>query len=392
VEAGGKRVAWVELYLDLIFVLAVGQLSHLIVGEPEMRSVWIALGLFFTLWWTWIGFAVLYNRFGADTAPQRLLFLLGSVPAGVAAVAIEPASTGNVTVFALSLAITRLLLAFANADDGGLRDVLRGRIAVSYLLSAGLFLISIWVPEPFRYLLWALGIGQESGSMLHEDRRATRRAREEHDWSALKPENPDEALDPHHFAERFGLFLIILLGEVVVEAGQASVDGHVASFDGWMALVAAMILAAALWWLYFDAAADLNLRVFELSGGSPTMARAIFAVGHMVPAFSLLLVAAGVGLLLEEEPPHLAYAMPAVAIGLYLLGTRVFLAAKTRPARVLRVLLLIVIFSLGRLYDTLEPHAYLWLLAVVAVVCATLSISRMTREDLEQMTTRKRAR
>jgi low temperature requirement protein LtrA len=153
-----------------------------------------------------------------------------------------------------------------------------------------------------------------------------------------------------------------------------------------------MILAAALWWLYFDAAADLNLRVFELSGGSPTMARAIFAVGHMVPAFSLLLVAAGVGLLLEEEPPHLAYAMPAVAIGLYLLGTRVFLAAKTRPARVLRVLLLIVIFSLGRLYDTLEPHAYLWLLAVVAVVCATLSISRMTREDLEQMTTRKRAR
>ena len=76
----GKRVSWVELYLDLIFVLAVGQLSHLIVGEPELSSVWIALGLFFTLWWTWIGFAVLYNRFGADTAPQRLLFLAGSVP------------------------------------------------------------------------------------------------------------------------------------------------------------------------------------------------------------------------------------------------------------------------------------------------------------------------
>ena len=44
-DGGGKRVSWVELYLDLIFVLAVGQLSHLIVAEPEMRSVWIALGL-----------------------------------------------------------------------------------------------------------------------------------------------------------------------------------------------------------------------------------------------------------------------------------------------------------------------------------------------------------
>src|SRR5689334_8237373 len=159
-----------------------------------MHSVWVALGLFFTLWWTWVGFSVLYNRFGTDTAPQRLLFLAGSVPTGVAAVAIEPAATGDVTVFALSLAITRLVLAYANAYEGGWRELLRGRIAVSYLLSAGLFVISIWVPEPFRYALWAFGIAQESGSMLHADRQATRRARDEHDWSALKPANPDEAL------------------------------------------------------------------------------------------------------------------------------------------------------------------------------------------------------
>jgi len=384
-DGGGKRVSWVELYLDLIFVLAVGQLSHLIVGEPELRSVWIALGLFFTLWWTWIGFSVLYNRFGVDEAPQRLLFLAGSVPAGVAAVAIEPASTGNSTVFALSLAITRLLLAYANGLGGGWREVLRGRIAVSYLLSAALFLISIWVPEPFRYALWAIGIAQESGAMLHDDRQASRRAREEHDFSLFKPENPEETLDPHHFAERFGLFLIILLGEVVVEAGQASVDGHVASFDGWMALVAAMILAASLWWLYFDSAAAMNLRVFELSGGSPTMAKALYAVGHMVPCFALLLVASGVGLLLEEDPPKLAFTMPAIGIGIYLLGTRVFLAAKTHAARVLRLLLLIAIFSLGRLHETLSPHAYLWLLTALGVVCAALSMRQATREELEQM-------
>ena len=66
-DEGGKRVSWVELYLDLVFVLAVGQLAHLIVEEPETRSVWIALGLFFALWWTWVGFAVLYNRYGTET-------------------------------------------------------------------------------------------------------------------------------------------------------------------------------------------------------------------------------------------------------------------------------------------------------------------------------------
>ena len=104
----GKRVSWVELYLDLVFVLAIGQLAHLIVDRPSTHSVWVALGLFVTLWWTWVGFAVLYNRRGADTPAERLLFLAGSVPAGVAAVAIEPASAGDVAVFALSLAVVRL--------------------------------------------------------------------------------------------------------------------------------------------------------------------------------------------------------------------------------------------------------------------------------------------
>ena len=90
-DGHGKRVSWVELYLDLIFVLAVGQLSHFLVEEPEMRSVWVALGLFMTMWWTWIGFAVLYNRRGEDVPQQRILFLAGSIPAGVAAVALGPA-------------------------------------------------------------------------------------------------------------------------------------------------------------------------------------------------------------------------------------------------------------------------------------------------------------
>ena len=84
-SAPGKRVSWVELYLDLIFVLAVGGLAHVIEEHPEMRSVWIALGLFVTLWWTWIGFAVLYNRYGADRTVDRLVFLAGSIPAGVSA-------------------------------------------------------------------------------------------------------------------------------------------------------------------------------------------------------------------------------------------------------------------------------------------------------------------
>ncbi len=383
VEAPGKRVSFVELYLDVIFVLAVGQLSHLIVAEPVGRSVWIALGLFFVLWWTWVGFAVLYNRQGADDRSQRLLFLIGSVPTGVAAVAIEPAAAGNATAFALSLCLVRLVLAGAHAAHGGWREALQHRIALAYLASAALFAISIVVPEPLRYVLWFVGIGIESGAVLNEDRRTARRGRRDRDLNAFAPTDPAEALDSHHFAERFGLFLIILLGEVVVEAGQASVDGHVATAGGWAALVAAMILTAALWWLYFDAAAEVNLKVLELSGGSPTIARAIFAVGHMLPSFALLMIAAGVGLLLEEDPPAIAYWLPCIGLGIYLLGTRVFMVSTTRLGRIARVVLLVLIFQLGRFHATLSPHEYLWLITGLAVLCAGLSNRKADEEQLE---------
>jgi low temperature requirement protein LtrA len=381
VSVPGKRVSWVEAYLDLVFVLAVSRLAHVIEAKPEMASVWTALGLFVVLWWTWIGFAVLYNRRGRDARPQRLLFLAGSVPAGVAAVAIAPAAEGHSAAFALSMALTRLVLAGAQAEGEGWRDVLSRRISRAYLIAAALFVVSIWVPEPGRYVLWAIAVAGESGVLLRDDRRAVREARQTHDVAALGPIDPGEALDPHHFAERFGLFLIILLGEVLVSAGDLPVGDEGATLAGWGSVAAAMVLAAALWWLYFDSAADFNLRVLELSGGSPAMARALFAAGHMLPAFALILIASGLSLLIEGDAPHIAYVLSGVGLGIYLAGTRVFPIAHSRGSAILRVALLVLTFFLARIAGGLGPREYVWLLMAWAVMCAALA-SR-PRDELE---------
>ena len=300
-----------------------------------------------------------------------MLFLAASVPAGVAAAAVAPAAAGDAGMFAAAMAATRVIQAFANAA-GGRDSVLQRRIAWAFLVSAALFAVSIVVPAPFRYLLWAVGIAVESGAMLTDDREAAHRARRDRDLAALAPADPDEALDPHHFAERFGLFLIILLGEVVVEAGQSTAPGHMGTGE-WAALVAAMVLAGALWWLYFDSAAEVNLKVLELSGGSPTTARAIFAVGHMLPAFALLITAAGVGLLLEPDAPRFAYWLTCVGVGIYLLGTRVFLRGSHRVPGAVRVVALVATFQLGRLAPALSAHAYLWVLTAWVGFCAALT-------------------
>ncbi|MDA0182072.1 low temperature requirement protein A [Solirubrobacter phytolaccae] len=155
---------------------------------------------------------------------------------------------------------------------------------------------------------------------------------------------------------------------MLVEAGQAPVEGT----SGWVALAAAMVLAGALWWLYFDSSAAINLRVLELAGGSPTLARATFAVGHMIPAFALIGIAAGVGLLLEEEPPDFAYFLVATGAGLYMLGTHAFLRARRGPFAA-RILIVIATFNLGRLHEVFSPHEYVVFVAAWVTVCAALS-------------------
>ena len=145
-----------------------------------------------------------------------------------------------------------------------------------------------------------------------------------------------------------------------------------------------MLLAAALWWLYFDSAAEINLKVLELSGGSPTMARAIFAVGHMLPAFALLIIAAGVGLLLEEDPPQIAYWLACIGLGIYLAGTRASWGARRRRGGAAAGAGVVATFQLARL--DLEPRPYLWCSAGVAIAVGAVHARRATT------TTRRRAR
>jgi low temperature requirement protein LtrA len=117
-EGAGRRVSWVELYSDLIFVFAVGPVAHAIVAEPHWRGIAAAAGLFATLWWTWIGYVVLYNRHGENRAVQRLFVLAGTAPCALAAVEAHRAAEGHVAGFAFALAGARLVLAVAFARLG----------------------------------------------------------------------------------------------------------------------------------------------------------------------------------------------------------------------------------------------------------------------------------
>jgi low temperature requirement protein LtrA len=355
-------------------------LSRLIVDAPEVRTIFIAFGLFVPIWWTWVDFAVLYNRHGDDEPVQRMLFLTISVPVAIAAVATKSASHGHVAAFALSLAATRVMLAVAHMHDPDptttIGDALRQQTAWSSGVSAVVFAASIWIPSPYRYFVWAAIAVFESRVLFRDDPDATKRARRDHDLEQLRPLDPSDALDPRHFAERFALFMIILLGEVVAQAGESADGLHSPSLSVWTGLAASVVLAGALWWTYFDAAADIDLRVLEVSGGSPAVARVIFAIGHMIPGFALLMTSAGVGLLAHHDPPRIAYALTSVGTGVYLASAHSFMRASTRRARIARTLMTVGMFFLVAVHKPLGSLGFLCVVAAWA--CAAAALGSLT--------------
>ena len=328
-EAGGKRVSWVELYFDLIFVFAVGETTHVMVTDPRWGGFGRALVLFVLLWWTWIGFVVLCNRHYEDRISQRLFVLAGTLPSAVAAVETHAAADGHPMAFLVALAGARLILALAFAFAAGKA----GQVTLGYGVSAAIFVAASLTPSPWRYPLLAFALIQEAGFLLLRSGESPRRrgGERQHRPSRVEavramfkpPADPASRVDAAHLAERFGLMIIILLGEVVVSVGSSAVEvpGHGSRY--WLGLLGGLVLAAALWWVYFTAAAPISEYVLRASGGNPSMAYGLYAAGHLSPAFGLLAMAAGVSLVLSAAAPPAAAWFITGGLAVYLAGSRV---------------------------------------------------------------------
>ena len=410
-EPAGKRVSWVELYFDLIFVFAVSQTTRIMVTSPNWGGFGRALGLFVPLWWTWIGFVVLCNRHYEDQVSQRLFILAGTLPCAVAAVETHSAAAGHLAAFAFALAAARLVLALAFE----LTARQARPVAVGYGVSAAVFAASVFVPSPGRYVLWGLTLIQEAGFLLlrngelpreggqagrgrgrrgrkraaassgaaapgagpaegvpSEAARPARPSRADQLRAMLNPpDDPARRVDAGHLAERFGAMIIILLGEVVVAVAGSAVEIPAHDLRYWTGLLSGLVLAAVLWWIYFTAAAPISEAVLRASGGNPSLAYGLYAGGHLSPAFAVLTLAAGVSLSLTGHASQTAAWLITGGLAAYLLGSRVvFTDQWLRLDTLLRLAVAAVTVCLALLEPLISSAGVVLVAAVWAAVIA----------------------
>jgi low temperature requirement protein LtrA len=232
-----RHATWLELFFDLVFVVAIAQLADGLAEDPSVRGFLIFAGLFVAVWWAWVGYTFYADRFDTDDPPHRVLMIAGMFAVAVLASVIPDAFHGETVRFALAYAGVRAIVVLLNVRAWWHLPLARPLLNVyipAFTASILIFLVSTAVEPPYRYWLWALALTIDLGTPLMSGRRIR-----------LVP------IHASHIPERVGLFTIIVFGESVlaVVVGTTTV-----SWDPASAAAAALgfAVAGALWWIYFD--------------------------------------------------------------------------------------------------------------------------------------------
>ena len=236
-EEQDRHATWLELFFDLVFVVAVAEVGHNLSDDVTFQGLLEFVAIFVPVWWAWAGFTFYANRFDTDDLAYRLLSLAGMFAVAVLATNVHRAFDGGASEFTVSYVLVRLVILALYAR--AIPHVPQARALASLYFAAFsaavvVWLLSVTLPEPDRYWLWALALAFELGAPLVG-------------WRLI----PRAPIHPAHIPERFGLLTIIVLGESVIAVVLGVADTRW-DLESGAAALGGFVCAAALWWIYFE--------------------------------------------------------------------------------------------------------------------------------------------
>jgi low temperature requirement protein LtrA len=241
-----RRITFLELFFDLVFVVVISQLAHRLAQHPSWKGLgWFAF-LFYAVWSSWTNGTLYHDLHGTNDVSARVFTFaqMLTVAAMGAFVASVPGHGSN--GFALAYAANMLLLVILWFRTG-LHDPNHraGSVpySLAYLVAAILFGVSVWVGDPARAWLWALGlVAQLAGLVIGL-----------HRWTPPESQGGDAVIAASpSLIERIGLFVIIVLGEMIVGAVDGMAEVAHEEPNGITIGLLGVVVAIGLWWIYFD--------------------------------------------------------------------------------------------------------------------------------------------
>jgi low temperature requirement protein LtrA len=313
-----QRTTSLELFYDLVLVFAITQVSHHLLGDLTWRGAGQSALLLLVVWWAWNYTTWVTNELDPESPVVRLLMIALMLASLIMAVALPDAFGAEAGLFVgayLTIQIGRhAFMTFAAAGPGTIERARAARILV-WFVAAGVFWVAGAVADgTARTFLWIVALAIDYGGPLalfwvpgHHGMNV-----QEDAWH----------VGTAHFNERFGLFIIIALGESIVLTG-ATTSAAALTPARISAFAIAFLTTAALWWLYFTLVARIAERRLELAPDRTRVARDAYTYLHVVFVAGIIVSAVGDEIVIAHPTEPLGGAEVAAVVA----GPAIYLVA-----------------------------------------------------------------
>lgn len=312
-----RETSAVELLWDLVFVFAITQVTALLAARPSWGRFAQSMLVLALIWWAWSAFVWASNALEADSRRLRGFLLLATVLIFIVGLALPHAFGDEGVLFASAYVLVRMVhmklyLDAARAGRAGVRAILG--FAVTTGIGMVLLIIGALAGGWARDALWAAALAIDYAGPA---------------WLTRARLRGLQQVAVAHFADRYGDFIILCLGEsiVAIGVGVAGTEHHLG-----VALVAtatlALLIALGMWWTYFDSVADAARERLR-SHDDPVLAAAdSYSYLHLLIVAGVIIYAGGIRMVVHDrlgspmpEPGRVAFCG---GVALYLVGVSAF--------------------------------------------------------------------
>src|ERR1700682_2778099 len=315
-----SRVTYAELFFDLVFVFAVTQISHTLLGNFTPLGALQTTLLFLGVWWVWVYTSWITNWLNPEQTPVRVLLFALMLGGLVLSTSIPKAFESRGLWFASAYAAMQvgktvcLWLSTPRIRTSARLNAMR---ITAWLSVSAIF----WIAGGFaqghaRLVLWALALAIEYTSPAVRFWIPKCGASSVADWY----------VEGGHIAERCAGFIIIALGESIVVTGATFAD-LAWTTETVAAFVSAFIGALAMWWIYFHKGAEAGAEQISRSSEPGRLARLAYTYLHMPIVAGIIVSAVADELVLKHPDGHSDLRTVLSAIGgpvFFLAGTILF--------------------------------------------------------------------
>jgi low temperature requirement protein LtrA len=379
------KVAFAELFFDLVFVLTIIQLSHSLAAHYSPTGLVEAAVLMLAVWWVWIYTTWATNWLDPDKAPVRILLFVLMFLGLMLSIAIPTAFGEGGLLFALTFVAMQVgrsaFTAYVMRRDWPENSLNFTRITAWTLFSAVFWFVGAFVEHEARLVLWlvALGIDYLSpalGFAVPGLGRST-----VSDWE----------VSGEHMAERCALFVIICLGETILVTGRTVAGMEL--LDGFtiILLAVAFLSTATMWWIYFRFGHGEAAHLIEHSATPGRIARMAFTYAHIPIVAGIVLSAVAEEFALAHPHGPVDFKTASAIIGgpvVFLAGNIWFKAAIRGRSPLSHLVGIAVLLCLSIIVPVVEPYQLFMAAAAVLFGVALwefLSLKSTRADDLAKV-------